>query len=104
LTTIRQKIKGYEATTGLEKEIKKNTERIFFASLLRTMANKSTSSGVLAACKGYIKSITATLTGIDDQSVYLQSLIEDFQKDPSKFEVPEVKAMPDGAPIGCFDE
>ena len=104
LTGIRQKIKGYEAISGLEKEIKKNAERIFFVKLLTTMANKSTSSGVLAACKGYLKSIASSLTGLDDQSVYLHSLIEDFQKDPSNFEIPDVKDMPDGAPIGCFDE
>ena len=104
LTTIRQKIKGFEATSGLEKELKKNTERIFFVKLLGMMSNKSISSGVLAACKGYLKSVSTALTGNDDQSVYLQSLIEEFQKDPTKFEIPEVKAMPDGAPIGCFDE
>lgn len=104
LETIRRKIKSQEVVSGLEKEIKKNNERIFFIKVLNTMANKSTSSGVVAACRAFLKNAQITLAGSDDQSLYLQALIEDFQKDPSKFEVPEVKAMPDGAPIGCFDE
>ncbi len=106
LNSIYRKLKSSTAVSGMEKEIKLNTERVFFVKLLNTMANKYTNTAVQAACQKFIKSLeqTGEFSTTSAQGIYIKTLVFDFRNDPSKFELPDVKPLPDGSPIGCFDE
>ncbi|HNR06939.1 MAG TPA: zinc-dependent metalloprotease [Saprospiraceae bacterium] len=105
LQNIHRGISSHPVTNGLEQEIKLNNERIFINKLLSVMADKNLASSVMSPCLRFIKLTESQLSSSQSsQAGYIMEMIRRYREDPSSFEAPEPSRMPDGAPIGCFQE
>jgi hypothetical protein len=105
LVRIQKGIQQMEASNSMEQEIKQSIERIFIQKVLQALANKSTSTAVIPHLVRFIQlAETRDFIGVSAHHVYIRWLLSSFRQNPSQFEWPEFKDMPDGAPIGCFDE
>lgn len=102
---IHKTITAYPVSNGLEQEIKLNAERIFINKLLSVLADKNLSASIAAPGLRFIKQVENQFnTSQTSQAIYIVDIIQKFRKDPGSFTVPELPRMPDGAPIGCFQD
>lgn len=105
IQNIHRGINSQPVTNGLEQEIKLNNERIFINKLLAVMADHNLASSVMSPCLRFIKLMESQLASSQSsQASYIIEMIHRYREDPSSFVAPEPSRMPDGAPIGCFQE
>ncbi len=92
---------------GLNNEIQKATEIRVLLRLLDIAGSKGSAENIRSAALYGIKDIEAYCNrrlhaGTNDQDHYMYGvfLIEQFESDPSRFNLPPSPKMPDGSPIG----
>ena len=82
-------------------------QKVLFVHLIKTALDKDTDMFVSSAALNmldYIKEafLNADIPGLSEgHKMYLQRIHLDSQSHPNNFQLPELKTMPPGSPIGC---
>lgn len=108
--TLQQMIHKLDRSTSRREALAQIIEKRFVSQLLSLSGEKSIQSQVTAAALLQLKGIEADLREqlelpapgeVAAHRLYLLHLIEEFNRNPESFKLPEEKKMPPGAPIGC---
>ena len=88
-------------SNGYESLIAEATQMSYFVHLIKLASDqkidKQVSSHALAFLKMYASDGTP-------QGVYIEQMIQQALDDPTHYQLPTVKDMPPGSPIGCYQE
>lgn len=110
LYVIGQKINSLKATAASGRALIQLVERQYLLQLLALAGDRKIQPQVAAAALLAISNIDSQSRAVLDKPapgditahhLYLVHLIREFQSKPGSFQLPEVKSMPPGAPIGC---
>lgn len=101
-------IQGRKTTTPMQEEINRMVEKNALHHLLQLAGDAAVQQQVAAAALAKVAALEKQYQGAttanpnaEAHRIYLLAQISRFRANPSEYKVPDMPALPDGAPIGC---
>ncbi|RMB60881.1 DUF5117 domain-containing protein [Dokdonia sinensis] len=107
LSTLARETLNYQTNSAYEAEVQRTINYNVLKHLMNLTVHKDAIPQSKAFAKAQLQTIHDNLKklgSLDANSAYMMSEIETFFKEPEKFKVIPSPKIPDGSPIGCFEE